>query len=495
MNINPKVLYQPRVIPRSVNRRRVIQAIGAASIAAATPRLLRAQNKSDVIVIGAGLSGLAAALLLEESGASVQVIEGRNRIGGRVQSFRNIPGDPEAGGTAFGPGYARLVDAARTRGVELIDITPVVPFFFDRQLVLDDEFISTDAWPAHAKNPFPKPARAIMPWMYLPMLIGRSNPLETGDAWLAPENAGLDIPLHEYLAQRGQSDATIQLAYNTNPQWGSSSYDVSALMPLSAYAFSSMQRQLAAGGKVMGYTAKGGNQAIPEAMAAALKTEVRLDQPVTGIRATRSGSEVHCAGGTIYRADRVVCSVPFSVLKRIRIEPMLTGAQAKAVNTLESQVINQVHFVAKKPFWEEDGMTPNMFTNSLCGMVLAEHKGERPEDITSLTAWIRGHNAAWMDQTDEQQAIAAVIADIERLRPAAKGQLEVLAYKSWYRDPFSSGDWAVWQPGQVSELAAHVATPHGPIHFCGEHTAVSNRGMEGAMESGERVAFEVMNTL
>ena len=174
---------------------------------------------------------------------------------------------------------------------------------------------------------------------------------------------------------------------------------------------------------------------------------------------------------------------------------MLTGAQAKAVNTLESQVINQVHFVAKKPFWEQDGRTPNMFTNSLCGMVLAEHKGERPEDITSLTAWIRGHNAAWMDQTDEQQAIAAVIADIERLRPAAKGQLEVLAYKSWYRDPFSAGDWAVWQPGQVSEFAAHVATPHGPIHFCGEHTAVSNRGMEGAMESGERVAFEVMDSL
>ena len=245
----------------------------------------------------------------------------------------------------------------------------------------------------------------------------------------------------------------------------------------------------------MGYTARGGNQAIPEAMAAALKTEVRLNQKVTGIRATNGGGEVHCADGTVYRADRIVCSVPFSVLKRIRIEPMLTGAQAKAVNTLESQVINQVHFIAKKPFWEQDGRTPNMFTNSLCGMVLAEHKGERPEDITSLTAWIRGHNAAWMDQTDEQQAIAAVLADIERLRPAAKGQLEVLAYKSWYRDPFSAGDWAVWQPGQVSEFAAHVAKPHGRLHFCGEHTAVSNRGMEGAMESGERVALEVMNRL
>lgn len=479
----------------TLNRRTILQAIGAASLAATTPRMLRAQNKTDVIVIGAGLSGLAAALLLEESGATVQVIEGRNRIGGRVESFRNIPGDPEAGGTAFGPGYARLVDAARTRGVELIDITPITPYFFDRQLVLDDELIAKEAWASHPKNPFPEPAKATMPWAYMPMLIGRSNPLKTGDAWLAPENAKLDIPLHQYLSDSGQSDKTIALAYDTNPQWGNSSYDVSALMPLSAYAFSTMQRQLAAGGKIMGYTARGGNQAIPEAMAAALKNEVHLNEQVTAIRATKNGGEVHCADGTVYRADRIVCSVPFSVLKRIRIEPMLTGVQAKAVNTLESQVINQVHMVAKKPFWEDDGMTPNMFTNSLCGMLLAEHKGERPEDITSLTAWIRGHNASWMDQVDEQQAIAAVVSDIERMRPAAKNQLEVMAYKSWYRDPFSSGDWAVWQPGQITALATHVSTPHGSLHFCGEHTAISNRGMEGAMESGERVAFEVMSSL
>jgi monoamine oxidase len=100
-----------------------------------------------------------------------------------------------------------------------------------------------------------------------------------------------------------------------------------------------------------------------------------------------------------------------------------------------------------------------------------------------------------MDQVDEQTAIAAVVADIERLRPAAKGQLEVVAYKSWYRDPFAAGDWAVWQPGQIADLFAQVAKPHERIHFCGEHTAVSNRGMEGALESGERAALEVLSTI
>ena len=482
--------------PRTISRRTVIQALGAVSVAAVAPHgILRAQNRSDVIVIGAGLSGLGAALLLQDAGLNVRVIEGRDRIGGRVQSYRSIPGTPEAGGTAFGPGYARLVDAAHTHGVELIDITPIVPYFFKRELVLDHEFISAEAWPTHAKNPFPDAAKKIMPWAFLPMTVGPNNPLKTAEAWLDPANAKLDISLHAYLEQAGMSDETIRMAYDTNPNWGSSSHDVSALMALSAWFFAGMQRQLTAGSKIMGYTAKGGNQAIPEGMAGALKNEVLLNQQVIGIRSDPSGAEVHCADGTVYRADRVICSVPCSVLKRIRIEPLLTGMQATAVNTLMSQVVNQVHIVPKKPFWEEDGINPNMFTNGLAGNLFAEHKGDRPEDITSLTCWIRGHFAEWMDQVDERDAVAAVIADIERLRPAAKGQLEVIEYKSWYRDPFASGDWAVWQPGQVTALSAHVATPHGRLHFCGEHTAVSNRGMEGALESGDRVALEVLNAV
>lgn len=174
---------------------------------------------------------------------------------------------------------------------------------------------------------------------------------------------------------------------------------------------------------------------------------------------------------------------------------MLEGLQDKGVRTLISNAINQIHIVPKKPYWEQDGLNPNMFSNSLAGMVLAEHKGAAPEDITSLTIWIRGLNASWMDQQDTDAAIAAVISDLERQRPAAKGQLEVLGYKSWYRDPHSSGDWAVWQPGQITDFAAALAVPHQRIHFCGEHTAVANRGMEGAMESGERAAFELFDFL
>ena len=87
----------------NLSRRTLIKALGATPLLAASGPV-RALNKSDVIVVGAGLSGLNAALILESAGLKVTVLEGRDRIGGRVQSLRNIPGNPEVGGTAFAPG-------------------------------------------------------------------------------------------------------------------------------------------------------------------------------------------------------------------------------------------------------------------------------------------------------------------------------------------------------------------------------------------------------
>lgn len=475
----------------NLSRRTLIKALGATPLLAASGPV-RALNKSDVIVVGAGLSGLNAALILESAGLKVTVLEGRDRIGGRVQSLRNIPGNPEVGGTAFAPGYARIVDAANKYGVGLIDITPTIPYFFNRQINLQGRNISAADWPADPLNPFPEQFKETPPYAYFNILMGAINPLKSPDAWLQPENAAMDISLNDWLRQMGQPQGAIEMAYNTNPTHGMSAHDVSALMVMFAASFGGMQRQLTANNPIKGYTAAGGNQAIPEAMANALKTEVLMNQTVIGMRSNPEGVEVQTADGTVYRAKHVISSLPCTVLRRVNIDPVMTGKQELAVSTLQSQIINQLHLIPKSPFWEKDGMSPNMFSDSLAGMVIAEHKGEKPEDVTSLTVWLRGDRAAWADQVDTDYAIRSVVADLERLRPAAKGQLEVAGYKSWYRDPYSSGDWAIFAPGQISAFGNDIATPHGNIYFCGEHTAVYNRGMEGAMESGERVALEIL---
>jgi monoamine oxidase len=477
--------------PNAISRRTIVKGMGALPLAAALGSgPLRAQNRRKVIVIGAGLSGLNAALLLEEQGIDVQVLEGRQRVGGRVLSHRDVPGNPESGGTSFGAGYARLIDACKKFKVGMIDVTPVVPFFNDRELVLGGKLIPPGEWPTHPRNPFPAAARQSMPWSYLNPIIGRNNPLRNADSWLDPVNAKFDVSLFQWLTGLGVSEEVIDLCWNTNPNYGTTAHDVSAMMVLFGTTFAMMQAQL--GGKIFGYTAVGGNQSIPEAMASGLRNPVSFGCDVTGIRTSDSGAEVYCADGTVHKADFVISSMPMPVLRRVRIDPLIRGAQGMAINTLASQPVNMLHLVVKKPFWEEDGRNPNMFSDGLAGMVVAERKGKTPREITSLTIWIRGRNATWMDTLDSKDATAAIMEDYYRVRPAAKGKVEPKAYQSWYRDPFSAGDWAVWAPGQVTAFASEVGKAHGRIHFCGEHTAVSNRGMEGAMESGERAAFEIL---
>ena len=242
------------------------------------------------------------------------------------------------------------------------------------------------------------------------------------------------------------------------------------------------------------YAAIGGNMGITEAMAATLKGEIHFGREVTGLRSEAGGAEVVCRDCTIYRADHVVCSMPLPVLRYVKFDPYLPAVHAKAIATVPYFPMTQVHFTAKDAFWEADGHSPDMWTDTVAGHVNGNMHNVDNDDITSFTAWARGFTALKLDQVSPEEGKAWVISEIERIRPSAKGKLEARFIKSWLRDPFAGGDYAIWAPGQVTEFINEIGRPHGRIHFCGEHTAQSNRGMEGAMESGERAAFEIMGT-
>ena len=448
-------------------------------------------ERHDVVVIGAGLAGLTAAHALQAQGLDVLVLEAQERVGGRVHSMRQLGGVGEAGGTYIGAGYARVIAAASRLKIRLIDVTPVLEFFREQDLVLDGKIIRQADWPEHPANPFPGADKQLFPWTYYRVLTARTNPLAAPEDWLAPEHAGLDVSMHAWLTSLGLSERAIALAYGTNLSFGRDARDVSALLLLFRAAFSKAQRSLAPAEQI-GYTAEGGVQRIPEAMAEDLRRPVSRSRAVVGVRLERDGARVTCADGTRLAATQVIAAVPFGALRHIAIDPPLSGAQAQAVHELPSQPITQVYLAPKTPFWEQDGYAPSLFTDSLAGMLAAARHGEDPRQVTSLTAWIMGDAAAALDELPADEIGRRVIADIERIRPAARGRLELLGVYSWGRDRYAAGAWAYFRPGQVTRWAAAMGHSHGCLHFCGEHLAIASRGMEGAMESGERAAIEVL---
>ena len=144
----------------------------------------------DVVIVGAGISGLHAALTLEAKGASVVVIEAQQRVGGRIHSMRQLGNTAEAGGTYIGAGYTRTIGAAQRHGVELMDVTSVLEFFREQDLVYRGEIIRQKDWPAHPVNDFPAGDKEHLPWNYHRVLTMRANPLEDPSAWLDPRQIG-----------------------------------------------------------------------------------------------------------------------------------------------------------------------------------------------------------------------------------------------------------------------------------------------------------------
>ena len=103
------------------------------------------------------------------------------------------------------------------------------------------------------------------------------------------------------------------------------------------------------------------------------------------------------------------------------ISPPLQGTQRQAVTTLPYMRNTLVFLVPKRPFWEADGLSPSMWTNGLVGTVMAQRFGDDPDEVTGLVVNARGWVADRLDRLGPADAQAAVIGEIERLRPAAKG--------------------------------------------------------------------------
>lgn len=481
----------------AVDRRGFTLGLAGGALTTLVPTVARAAGSSrspsrkglDVIILGAGVSGLNAAWLLEQQGLNVAVLEGRQRVGGRVMTLLDQPGYPEMGFNSMGEGYGRGIDAAARAGVELVDVGARFRMGPPPALYINGTPLTREDWARHAANPFPDAMKSMLPAEVVSTLIAKNNPLQDWSQWFDPANKPLDVSLYDFLKAQGLSDRAIHLCNDVSPYYGSNAYDVSALMLEFNDGF--VKTQIAAGTKSL--AVKGGNLHLPMAMARLLKGDVLMGKEVVAIETTATNARVWCRDGSTMTAGRVISSLPFSTLRNVRITPGLSGVQARSVTTMAYQPLSTAFVTATAPFWEEDKLSPGMWTDGPVGVVTPQRFGATPEEITGFTVQARGALAHYWDAMGKDNALAFVIAGIEAMRPAAKGKLRAGAYFSWMAEPFNLGDWAYFSPGQVAGVMGEIAKPAGRLHFCGEHTAMGARGLEGALESSERVALEVLS--
>ncbi len=473
----------------ATSRRTWLATSAAAAIGAAAWRPLWANSPPDVLVLGAGLAGLHAATLLEQVGLRVRVLEAAQRVGGRVHTLDDLPGRPETGGTQIGAAYTRLMVATKRLALPL-QASGRSPLLRDEGMVLfiQGQRYTRAEWAASARNPLPPSVRALAPDRALGRLVGAS-PLNKLTDWRDPAQAALDMPLESELRARGVSDAALRLMEANNP-YGHTLAQTSLLNM--HYVHSSVAQIMKTPGPVLNVA--GGNQRLPEAMAKALRGEVLLGRRAIEVDAGPHGVTVRCADGSLHRARHAVCTLPLPAMRQVRFSPQLPSLHREAVQMLAYAHVTQLHLEVLRPFWESadgagllpylwsDGPLERMFPRDELGQGRAE----------TLTVWINGAGCAPWDAMDDAQAARSVADELAGVYPASRGAVRLARRVSWQKQPLAGGAWANWAPGQISRYARHLAAPLGRMHFAGEHTGGGLRGMEAAMESGERAAAEIV---
>ena len=461
------------------------------ALASNSQRTRRTGYRKKVAVIGAGLAGLSAAYELTQAGFDVTVLEARTRPGGRVHTLREPFSDKryaEAGAARIPDSHRWTLKYARLFGL------PLVPFSSDKQL---------GAVVYIAGNRIKIPAGRRLDLRDLPLSL-KPEEQESGITGLwrryvaaalreigDPESKGWPseslkkydrTTFAEFLREQGASrDAAALLL---NPYYKPEDDQISALWWLREAALLTDQKTE--------YKISGGNDLLPRSFAARLATKIcygaqaaRIEQDAQRV------SVVYRQAGNMKRltADYLVCAVPFTVRRRIEISPPLSPAKQNAVEQLSYDSVTRVFLQASKRVWEQEGLSGFALTD--LPEEISEPTFDQAGSRAILVSYRSGAQSRQLASLAEAERIAQVSRQMEKVFTGLGETLESGVSYCWDEDEWARGAYSILKPGEMFSLFPLIARPEGRVHFAGEHTSMWSGWMQGALESGNRVAQEI----
>ncbi|MBF2754524.1 MAG: NAD(P)/FAD-dependent oxidoreductase [Gammaproteobacteria bacterium AqS3] len=442
----------------------------------------RPPQSADVAVLGAGMAGLHAASLLREAGLEVVLLEGSDRIGGRVRSLTELPGAPEAGATEMGRSYAELLGLMQRYGIGEASLEGAYPRGY--ALSIGGELMSQEQWAASELSAdLTEDERGAQPWRLLQRYLPRQLPAADLDGWGGPDWQQWDIPLADYLKGRGASEAALHLiAANLN------AHDIRDISWTDLLRTLLIRRNSRPAGT---FQVAGGLSQVAEGLGAEVGDALQLNRRIERISEAGEFIEVRCSDGSGVRARAAISTLPFSTLRRVRIDAPLSPAKVDAIRSLAYVPVTRVLFRAEEEFWLKDGLPPHLWSDAPLGRVFVS---PLPGGGARAGVFAMGEAAARLDRLLAEDPAAAENL-LGQLRPSTQGALRQEAAISWGANPFALGAFSHFPVGSQKRFAAAMARPEGRLAFAGEHTQLHQPGVEAALVSGRRAAGEVMQML
>jgi monoamine oxidase len=284
----------------------------------------------------------------------------------------------------------------------------------------------------------------------------------------------------EWLHARGASDGAIALM-----TLGGDSRKLSALYVLRQMA------HMPASGEF--YKISGGMDRLAHALALRAGDRVRYGARVVRVDVTPEAAHVEYTQRDrtiVLRASRVVFTIPFSTLRRVDIRPPLRPDKAGVIAELPYYPATRLLLQTRSPFWADRDLSGAARTDDPAEFWDAAYETGGPRGL--LAATLGAAPALELGDLTESAALARGVALAARSFPSVSRELETGRVVRWALDPWAAGAFAVYHAGQMTSWLPHVSRAEGRLHFAGEHSSAWMGWMEGALESAERVAREVL---
>ncbi|MDB6043900.1 MAG: amine oxidase [Gammaproteobacteria bacterium] len=439
-----------------------------------------------VLILGAGLSGLAAGHELAQAGHDVTILEGQRRPGGRVLTLRQPFSDGlyvEAGAGRIPPNHAWTLTYARRFG---LSTEPFSPASLTPLLNIGGKSIPvTPGTDLRQYLDFsPEEKRIGISGMLQKYVIDPAQEVAAAGDMTAPDWPPASLrqfdqgTFADFIRSRGASAAAVQFL-----QLGAYPMEASALFILRVLATTDFKNLT----KI-----KGGNELLPAAIAARLAGRiaygarvVRIEQDAKSVRAifTQNGLQQSL------QSDAIICTIPFSILKTIEIHPRFTSLKHQAMDQLRYAPVVKVALQTKSRYWQQQGLS---------GFAEMDHSAEiwspgwdRPGRSGILQLYQEGERALQLDQMSEDARLMYAADFVGRVFPGLQADRERGVSFSWQHNEWARGAYSELRPGQVFAFSPVLASREGRIHFAGEHTSAEPGWMQGALASGYRAAKEV----
>ncbi|MES1256138.1 MAG: FAD-dependent oxidoreductase, partial [Acidobacteriota bacterium] len=464
-----------------------IGALAGASLFARTLSAspLDAATSPPVVIVGAGLAGLHAAMLLRRAGRGVLVLEARPTVGGRVQTIRRPFGDDlfgEAGPIRIASLHTTVLGLVGEHGLDLVPFSSAngaEVLTHGRRTVRADARARTDALFGLRADERGLTQGALIK-KYVGELAASLTTLDPSPATYASWEPLDRVTWPAWLAARGASPGAIRLM-----TIGGDSRALSALYVLRQYAL--LQ------GNQAYYKIGGGMDLLPRRMAAALGDIVRCNVPVVRIDQSTDPIRVDYLEQdalTSVSASRVIVTTPLSTLRDVDIRPALSSAKQHAVRTLPYFAAARVLLETRSRFWHRSGLSGYARTDQPAEIWDAAY--DIPVAAGLLAATIGGVTASRFLALPPEAALARGRALAAVPFPGLPTEFRRGVVHQWGLERWSRGAFAVFHPGQMTGMMPDIVRPEGRIHFAGEHTSAWMGWMEGALQSGARAVQEVL---